>query len=190
MTLLIVGLLAWWVTHLFPIYAASSRDALAGRIGELPFKAVFALATVGAVVLMVVGYQAADPVNVWFPPAFLVHVNNILMLLAIAAFIAGGIPSPVRRWIRHPQLTGVKIWALAHLLVNGDLASLVLFGGLLAWAVVALIGSNRRDGPRGEKPATARAGTAIHILASIALYWVVGYVHGGLLGVWPFPTAS
>lgn len=189
MTLLIIGLVAWWGVHLLPIVARPLRNKLAGAVGEMPYKAVYALVTIGTVVLMVKGYQAAPVVNLWYPPAFMTHINNLLMLLAVAVFIAGGIPSPVRRWIRHPQFTGLKIWSAAHLLVNGDLASVVLFGGLLGWAVVAMIATNKRDGKDRTPPTTAKIGIPIHILASLAIYYGIVMVHNWV-GVWPLPGGA
>ncbi|MFK7943374.1 MAG: NnrU family protein [Paracoccaceae bacterium] len=187
MTLLVIGLILWFATHLFSIWMAPQRDVLVARFGVGVFKVAAAVATVLAVVVMVLGYQATPYVEVWAPPAFLNHINNLLMLAAIGFFIAGSIPSPVRRKIRHPQLIGMKTWALAHLLVNGDLASIVLFGGLIAWAVLAMIGSNRRDGPRGTLPEVSKIGWPMHILASITVFWVVAWLHLSLGGVSPFP---
>lgn len=189
MTLLIVGMVSWWIVHLFPIYARPMRNNLAGGLGEGPYKAIYALVTVGTVALMVIGYQAAPVQNIWFPPSFMVHINNVLMLIAIVVFIAGGIPSPVRRWIRHPQFTGVKIWAFAHLLVNGDLASMILFGGMIGWAVVAMIGTNKRDGKDRELPEFKKIGTPIHILIALVVYYGVAMAHNWA-GVWPLPGTA
>ena len=186
MTLLILGLLLWWAAHLFPIAAKPRRDALAAKIGEGPYKGAFALLTLGTVALMVIGYQSADYIHVWSPPPFLNHLNNLLMVLAVALFIAKDIPSIVRRKLRHPQLAGVKVWALAHLLVNGDVASIVLFGGLLLWAVAAMIGSNKRDG-KGEITRTATTvGLAIHVVATLVVFGVIAMIHNWA-GVSPFP---
>lgn len=186
MTLLIIGMVLWWVSHLFPIVAPGRRDVLAARLGEMAYKGVYAVATGVVVAVIVFGYQQAEFVNVWTPPAFLWHLNSLLMTIAVFLFIAGGIPSPVRRKIRHPQLAGVKTWAIAHLLVNGDLASVILFGGMLAWAVVAMIMTNKRDGARTGFPEVSRAGWPIHLLATIAVFWVVAMVHNWA-GVSPFP---
>jgi uncharacterized membrane protein len=185
MILLILGLVLWYATHLFKILAPEPRAAAAARMGEGPWKGLIAVLTLLAVALMVLGYQSAGYVPVWTSPVWLWHVNNLLMVLAVFVFIAGSFASPVRRRIRHPQLTGVKIWAVAHLLVNGDVASIVLFGGLLAWAVIAVIGINRRDGPRGPLPEATSKGLAIHIGVGV-VFLVVGWLHG-LLGAWPFP---
>ena len=189
MTLLIVGIALWYVTHLLPMWAPGRRAAMAAKLGEGPYKGLYALTTIGAVVLMVIGYQNAEWVDVWTPPTFLIHVNNLLMLLAVFTFIAGSFASPVRRVIRHPQLIAVKTWALAHLLVNGDLASIVLFGALLVWAVMAMIGTNKRDGKRAEHPPANAHGLIIHIAAGLAVFGVITYIHGWMLGVWTFPIS-
>ena len=186
MILLIFGLVLWFTTHLFPIYMAPKRDTLAAGMGEIPYKAAYAGVTAVIVVILVIGYQSAPFIEIWSPPTFLSHINHLLMLLALAFFIAGSVPSPVRRKIRHPQLAAVKVWALGHLLVNGDLASVLLFGGMLAWAVVALIGSNRRDGPRTGLPEVSKVGWPIHVIATSAVFLLVVWIHGSVAGVPPF----
>lgn len=187
MTLLILGMILWWAVHLFPVIASGPRAALSGKIGAGPSKGLAALVIICSVVLMVKGYQTAEVQSLWYPPTFMVHINNLLMLIAIFLFIAGNMPSPVRRKIRHPQLAGTKTWAIAHLLVNGDLASVFLFGGILAWAVVAMIGANRRDGPRTTVPPVDGRGWIVHIAVTVILFAAITYVHGFLLEVWPFP---
>lgn len=185
MMMLILGLVLWFGTHLFSIWAPTQRAAMTESMG-MASRIVMAVLTVIAVALMVMGYQDAPFINVWYPPAFLTHLNNLLMLVAVALFIAGNIPSVVRNKVRHPQLAGAKAWAVGHLLVNGDLASILLFGGILAWAVVALIGSNKRDGkPPLDKPATT-IGLVIHLAATIVVFGAITYAHQWA-GVWPFP---
>ena len=186
MILLILGLLIWSAAHLFPVMSPAGRKAFADKVGALPSKGVAAVVIVASVVLMVMGYQQAEHVDLWYPPAFLWHVNNLLMLLAIFVYTAGGMKSVVRRRIRHPQMTGAKIWALAHLLVNGDLASVVLFGGLLAWAVITVIFTNRRDGPRGDLPEATALGLGIHIVVALVVTGIVMGIHN-YAGVRPFP---
>lgn len=186
MILLIFGLLLWWATHLEKVFAREQRAAAVERMGEGPWKGLIAVLSLAAIAAMVVGYQNAAVITLWTPPPWLWHVNNLLMLVAVFIFIGGSFASPVRRRIRHPQLTGVKTWAVAHLLVNGDLASIVLFGGLLAWAVVAVIGTNRRDGPRGALPASNATATAIHILVALLLFVTIAWLHS-LAGWSPFP---
>lgn len=186
MIMLILGLVLWYATHLFKIMAPLPRAAAVQRIGEGAWKTIIAVLSLAAVAEMVLGYQYAAFIPVWTPPFWLWHVNNLLMLIAVFVFIAGAFASPIRRRIRHPQLTGVKIWAVAHLLVNGDLASILLFGGLLAWAVIAVIGTNRRDGPRGELPESNTTSLVIHILVALLLFVTIAWLHS-LAGWSPFP---
>ena len=138
MILLIAGVLLWVGAHFFKRLAPDAR----ARLGDKG-KGLVALALVLSVVLMVFGYRAAPYIDLWYPPVWLKHLNNLLMLLAFALFGNGAAKGTLSARIRHPQLTAVKIWAVAHLLVNGDLASVILFGGLLAWAVAEVIVINR-----------------------------------------------
>ncbi|GHF38176.1 NnrU family protein [Seohaeicola zhoushanensis] len=183
--LLIIGIALWFAAHLFKRLAPARRAAM-GDKGRGPV----ALALLVSLVLIVLGYRWADMVHVWFPPVWLWHVNNLLMLLAVWTFgaseIRGGKVWPATR-IRHPQLTAVKTWALAHLLVNGDLASILLFGAMLAWAVVEVIVINRAE-PAWTPPPKAPARKLV-VLAVITLvvYAVIVGIHLWL-GVRPFPS--
>lgn len=188
MLILILGLALWSLVHLAPAMAVERRAGLIARFGAGPYKAAAAVLLLLSVVMMVQGYQAAGaaPVYLWFAPPWMVHLNNLLMVLAFLVFGAGHAKANLRRVIRHPQLIGVKIWALAHLLVNGDLGSVVLFGGLLAWAVVSVIQLNKRDGEWVRPPESPRSRDLLHVALSLALFGVVALVHNWL-GVWPFP---
>lgn len=187
MTLLILGLALWAAGHLFPVLAPGARAAAVARLGEGPYKGLFALVALAAILLMVVGYRQADFVNLWFPPAWTVHLNNLLMLVAVFLLGARHAKSSVRHYLRHPMLMAVILWAVAHLMVNGDLASVVLFGGLMAWAVLAILGTNARDGawvrpPRGDTPGLIR-----HIVITLVVFAVILGIHGPLLGVRAIP---
>jgi uncharacterized membrane protein len=180
MTLLILGLALWWAAHLFKRIAPNAR----GRLGDTG-KGLVTIALVAAVVLMVVGYRGADFIFVWQPPAFLVHVNNLLMIVALYLYAASGAKTWITTKIRHPQLTGFKTWAVAHLLVNGDLAAILLFGGLLAWAVVEVIVLNRAARnwiPPGPVPLRKEVTAVIATLVVVA---VVMGIHNWL-GVQPW----
>ncbi len=180
MILLVLGLALWWAAHLFKRLAPGPRLAM-GEAG----KGVVAVAVVASVVLMVIGYRGAEYVPLWEPPAFLRHVNNLLMLLAFYLYAASGMKTRITAVIRHPQLTAFKIWAVAHLLVNGDQASVVLFGGLLAWAVVTVIAINRND-PRPAPPPPAPLGKEIGALVgAVIVMGAVGGIHTWL-GYNPF----
>ena len=187
MTLMILGLGLWWASHLFPIYLPERRAAALKRVGEEAYKGFIAMVSLIAVVALVEGYQQAGFVAVWTSPLWTMHLNNLLMLLAIFLLITKFAKSGVRRHIRHPMLAGVKLWAVAHLLVNGDLASIVLFGGLLAWAVVAMVGSNRRDGAWERPPKGSMAGLVRHGVITVVVFLTIVAIHGLLFGVYTFP---
>ncbi|WP_298837656.1 NnrU family protein [uncultured Roseobacter sp.] len=185
MTLLIAGLALWCIAHYFKRLQPDHRAALGA-----PGKGIMALGIVGGLVLMILGYRAAGFIPVWSPPAFMVHVNNTLMLVAFWVY-GSSAAKGAKAWpaykLRHPQLTGFKIWAAAHLLVNGDLASVILFGGLLAWAVGEVILINRAE-PEWTAPEPAGRATYIRLaVISLVLFVAVAGIHIWL-GVWPFPT--
>lgn len=178
--LLILGLLAWSGGHLWKRLAPAGRAAW-GEKG----KGLVSLLSLGGIVLMVLGYRWADAPVLWQGPTFLTHVNNLLMLLAFYLFAASGMKTGITRVIRHPQLTAVKTWAVAHLLVNGTLADLILFGGLLAWAVVSVILINRAQ-PVLTKNPPAPVGKEIGaVVGAVVVMGAVGWLHGWL-GPWPF----
>lgn len=187
MLILLLGLALWSAVHLFPVVAPDRRTALIARHGEGPYKAIFSLALVVAIALMVWGYRSAVVVDLFFPPSFLWHLNNLLMLVAFLLFGAGHSGSNIRRFIRHPQLTAVKVWAVSHLLVNGDLASWLLFGGLLLWAGASVGLLNKRDGAWVKPPASPRRTDVIHAAVSLVLFLVVAFAHLHVFGVRPFP---
>jgi uncharacterized membrane protein len=180
MTILIIGLLLWTVAHLFKRLAPARRAAL-GDAG----RGLVAVLVLLSVVLMVWGYRGAEVTVLWSPPPFLTHVNNLLMFLAVYLYAASGMKTRITRAIRHPQLTAVKTWAVAHLLVNGDLASVVLFGGLLAWAMASVIVINRAT-PRPAPPPPAAAGKEIGaVVGAVVVLLAIGWVHDWL-GYWPY----
>jgi uncharacterized membrane protein len=180
MVLLIAGLLLWYAAHLFKRVAPGKRAAM-GDAG----KGIVALAVVASVVLMVIGYRGAEYVPVWSLPPFMVHINNLLMIFAFYLYAASGMKTAITQRMRHPQLTAVKIWAVAHLLVNGDVASIVLFGGILAWAVISVIVINRAE-PEWTPPQQGPASNEVK--AVVGTLVVVGVVMGihNWLGVQPW----
>lgn len=183
MTLLILGLLLWTFAHYFKRLAPDTR----ARLGT-PGKAIIAVLLIVSVVLMVIGYRGAEFINVWVPPVWLTHVNNLLMLVALWVY-GSSAAKGAKAWpaykTRHPQLIGFKIWTIAHLLVNGDLAAIILFGGLLAWAVGEVILINR-SAPEWTPPEPAGTKTYIRLaVITLVLYVAIAAIHYGL-GVNPF----
>lgn len=181
MLILILGVALWAYSHLMKRVTPGFRAGL----GEGRGKLVATVLTLVAVGLMIYGYKSADYVSLWQPPAFLRHINNLLMLIAVILLNLGYSRGVLRSRMRHPMLGAVKVWALAHLLVNGDLASLILFGGMLAWAVVDMIMINRME-PGWRRPAAGPVvNDVLYIAASLLLFAGIGYIHS-LLGYNPF----
>ncbi|SRR6056297_81507 len=181
MGLLVLGLLLWVGAHIFKRVMPEQRAALGDR-GKTMVTVVL-LISLG---LMIWGYRGAEFIPVWYPPAFLVHVNNLLMLIAIFVFGMSATTGRLRGKMRHPQLTAVKIWAVAHLLVNGDVASIILFGGLLAWAVIEVILINRAE-PVWDRPEPGAAKKdVLLVVITLVAFGVIAAIHAWL-GVWPFP---
>lgn len=172
MLLLVLGVALWSVAHLFKRLAPARRAKL-GNGG----KALVAVAVLASVVLMVVGYQSAESQYFWGRSPAMVGINNLLVLLAVYLMVAATTKSWITGKVRHPQLTAVKAWAVGHLLVNGDTASFVLFGGLLAWAVVSVILIGKQD---GKPPFSAQSSAGREVATSVATVVVFGgiaYAH-------------
>lgn len=184
MTLLLLGLVLWSAAHLFKPLMPEARANLAARLGPGPSKGLFALVIALGVVLMVIGFRQAPVENVWFPPAWTKHLNNLLMLIAVALLGLGHSRSRARGWVRDPMLTGVLLWSIAHLLVNGDVASILLFGWLGVWALVEMALARRQ--PAGPVPAGSLAGDVRFVLITLVVFGVIVAIHTWL-GYPPFP---
>lgn len=172
MSILILGLALWWGAHLFKRISPERRAAL-GDSGPR----FVAIALLVSVLLMIWGYRVAEGPFWWGRSPALVGINNLLVLAAFYMFASSGMKTRITAFIRHPQLVGFSLWAVAHLLVNGDLPSLVLFGGLLAWAQVEILVLNRSawTPPAGPFPAR-KEGMAL--IGAVAATLVVGLIHG------------
>jgi uncharacterized membrane protein len=197
MLLLVLGLVVFLGTHLFTA-ARAPRAALVGRIGEGPYKGLYSLLSLAGIVLIAIGfgrYRAEGWVDVWYPPVWTRHLALLLVWAAFVCVTAAYVPGRIKRALKHPMLAGVKIWALAHLLANGDLGSILLFGSILAWAVIARISLKRRtDEVRDHAgPATEPAGwrnDAIAVVIGTAAWFVFArWLHPWLIGVAVWPGA-
>ncbi len=186
MVWLILGVVLWSGVHLLPIAGRGARDALIGSLGEGPYKGLFSLALVLAIVLMVVGWRSSGMVAVYAAPAGPL-VTNALMVVALFLFAASGVPTNLKRALRHPQLTGFATWSVAHLLSNGDQRSIVLFGGLGLWAVAAILLINRRDGA-WEKPEPLPMSAELKpIVGTVIAFAILFFAHPYIAGVSPLP---
>jgi uncharacterized membrane protein len=180
--LLTLGVLFWAVTHLFVSIGAGARTRLTARIGLGPYKGLFSLTLVGALVLIVVGWRTMAPTALYLAPVELRYATMFLVPIAVILFISARAPTDVKQIIRHPQLAGVKLWAIAHLLSNGEIRSLVLFGGLLAWAVLEVIFINRRDGAWSKPVRVGTAKTLVTVAIGLVISVVLMFAHPWFAG--------
>ena len=194
MMLLIVGLILFLGVHLLPT-SPELRAGLQARLGTNGYKAVFSLLSLAGLIVIVLGYHklqlhpGKNPI-LWNPPEWTRHFAAGLMLPAMVLLVASVIPSRIRTTIRHPLLSAIKIWALAHLISNGDLGGVLLFGSFLAFAVYDRISVKRRGtlGPLGNAKPPSVVNDVIVIVLGIALYAALLFGgHAWLFGVSPLP---
>jgi uncharacterized membrane protein len=186
LAIMILGLAAFLGSHAFVTMRARRAAAIA-RLGEGPYKGLFALISLIGLVLIVYGfahYRASGWIEVWSPPRWTRHVTDALVWPAVICVLAAYVPGQIKRVLKHPMLVGVKLWALAHLIANGDLGSIILFGSFLAWAVYDRITLTHRSDPgappipvggyRNDFIAVA-AGTLVYFALAIWFHpWVIG----------------
>ncbi len=182
---LALGVLLWIAVHLIPSVGRSGRERLVERLGEGPYKGIFALGIVAAIVLMVIGWRSSGPQLVYVPPAWGYPAAAVLMVVAFVLFGVGHTKSNLRRMIRHPQLSSVVVWGIAHLLANGDSRSLVLFGGLATWALLEMPLINRREGGWERPPPGPLSAEIKPLIVGVVVYAVMLFAHPYLFGVSP-----
>jgi uncharacterized membrane protein len=192
MVWLILGLALFLGVHSVSIVSPQGRHALAQRMGEGGFKGLYTLVSLAGFALIVWGYgQAREaPVLLYTLPTGMRHLAALLMLPVFVLLFAAYLPGRIQRAAKHPMLLAVKFWALAHLLANGTLADVLLFGGFLAWAVADRISVKRRAAAGLLRSAPTRAGgpvnDAIALVGGLAVYAVfVLWAHAWLFGVRP-----
>ncbi|MDZ4357577.1 MAG: NnrU family protein [Variovorax sp.] len=192
MVWLILGLALFLGVHSVSIVSPQGRHALAQRLGEGGFKGLYTLVSLAGFALIVWGYGLAReaPVLLYTPPTGMRHLAALLMLPVFVLLFAAYLPGRIQRAAKHPMLLAVKFWALAHLLANGTLADVLLFGGFLAWAVADRISVKRRAAAGLLRSAPTRAGgpvnDAIALVGGLAVYAVfVLWAHAWLFGVRP-----
>jgi uncharacterized membrane protein len=183
--ILIVGLAVFLGVHVFVSFR-DKRAAAIARFGH-GYRAAFAVVAVVGLALIVWGYgryHAHEYIQIWSPPAFMRHVTVGLMLIATILFTAAFIPSHLKAKAKHPMLAGIKTWALAHLLSNGDLGSILLFGSFLAWGVYARIAAKRRGDVGTTVAPKGWTNDVIVVVLGIVIYLALGYAfHPIVIGV-------
>jgi uncharacterized membrane protein len=191
MAYLILGLCIFLGIHSVRIVADDWRTQTRQRIGENAFKAMYSLLSLVGLGLIIFGFGLArdTPIPLWLPPVGLRHASALFSGLAFVLLVAAYVPAnAIKARVHHPMVLGVKTWALAHLLANGNLAHVVLFGSFLAWAVLDFISLRRRDRAQGlVYPAGKLSATLLTVLLGVVLAGVFAlWLHGLLFGVKPF----
>lgn len=191
MSVLVAGLVLFLGLHSLRIFADGWRNAQVARLGEKPWKGLFALASLVGFVLIVYGYELArqSPVVLYTPPVWSRHVAALLMLPAFILIVAGNMRgTKMKAAVGHPMLLGTKVWAFGHLLANGTLADVVLFGSFLVWAIADYASARRRDRLAGVvyRPG-AISRDVLAVVIGVVAWAVFGFwLHGPLIGVRPF----
>ncbi len=191
MTLLIAGLVVFLGAHSVRIFADPWRTRTIARVGEGPWKGIYSLVSLAGFALIVWGYGMArgTPVVLWTPPVWTRHLAALLTLPAFVLVTAAYVPgNRLKAAVGHPMIAGVKVWAFAHLVANGMLADVVLFGAFVAWAVVDFAASRRRDRLAGRTYPAGRVGGDLAVVGIGIVAWAVFafVLHGPLIGVRPF----
>jgi uncharacterized membrane protein len=187
MTVLIIGLVVFLGVHSIALAGPAFRSRAITGMGEGPWKGLYSLAAAAGLVLIVYGFHLAreSPVALYTPPGWMRYVSFLLMLPVFPLLIAAYLPGRIKTAMKHPMLAAVKFWALAHLLANGMLADVLLFGGFLAWAVVDRISLKRRVQAVPAAP-PGRFNDLIALVLGLALYLLfIEWAHLRLFGVSP-----
>jgi len=187
LAVMILGLAVFLGSHAF-VTMRPQRAAVIARVGEGPYKGLFSLISLVGIVLIGWGfahYRSTGYIDVWSPPVWTRHVTLLLVWPAIVCIFAAYIPGDIKRVLKHPMLVGVKLWALAHLISNGDLGSIILFGSILGWAVFDRITLKHRTDPGGPPvPVGGRRNDFFAVAVGTLVYFALGFwFHPWVIGV-------
>ena len=191
MAYLILGLVLFLGVHSTRIVADGWRSATIARIGEMPWKGIYALLSIAGFALVVWGFRVAraDTMVLYAPPLWGRHLASLLLVVSFILLVAAYVPrNGIKARLHHPMVLGVKVWAVAHLLANGIAADVVLFGAFLVWAVFSYSAARRRDRANNTVyPAGTASMTALTVVIGLVAWAVFAFMlHGPLIGVRPF----
>jgi uncharacterized membrane protein len=189
MTILIIGLIVFFASHAFTM-ARGNRALMVERLGEGPYKGLYSMVSAIGLILIVWGfasYRAAGYIQVWDPPRWTRDVALVLMIPATILFVATYLPGEIKRRAKHPMLAALKIWALTHLLANGDLGSMLIFAAFLVYGVVDRIAVKRRGETAAIPPGWTQNDTKAVIAGVVAYAAIIFYLHPLIIGVGVLP---
>ena len=191
MTLLILGLIVFLGVHSVRIFAEDWRTRMREKLGENAWKGLYSLLSIAGFVAIVYGYGQTrlDVTMLWLPPVWTRHLAALLTIPAFILLVAAYFPgNMIKAKLHHPMVLGVKVWALSHLLANGMLADLLLFGGFLAWSVASFTAARRRDNAAGTVYLRGHVGPTIAVVLVGLAAWAgfAFWAHAAWIGVRPF----
>ncbi len=182
MTIFILGLVVFFGAHLFTAFARGPRAALVAKLGAMPYKGLYSLVSLAGFILIIIGWRGADASILYVTPAWTRHIAYLLVLLAFILLAAAYIPAgKIAAAAKHPMLAGVKLWAFAHLLVNGEVRSVILFGAFLAYGVIDRIAVKKRGEAGPVAGSTMNDVIAVIVGAGVyaaIAFWAHQYIAG------------
>ena len=187
MTLLVIGVLLWTVVHLVPTLARPVRQSMIDRLGENGYKGVFTLVVFSALAFIVLGWRSTPETYLYVLPPWSRSLGFLLMIVSFLLLGAAHHPTRIKRFTRHPMLTGVFVWSVSHLLMNGTERALVLFGGLGLWSALEILLINRREGAYTPPDLPRLSEELRGFFISAIIFAVVLFLHPWFAGVSPFP---
>ena len=183
MLLLTLGVVLFAFVHFVPSFTPAIKENALNRLGEGGYKGFFSLLLLVSFGLMIFGWRSAEPAMIYNPPMALHKIALALLAFAFLLMVVSSRNSRLRLVIRHPQLTGVALWGFCHLLLNGDNRSLVLFGGMLLWAVIEIVAINKREGVWIKTPPPSWGSEVVTVAIAAVTVAVVVYIHPWLSGM-------
>mgnify|MGYP000064523023 FL=1 len=183
MSVLLAGILIWSLVHFSIRLTPGLRASLIARVGHFPYQGIFSLAMLAGLFCIISGWKMAGPGEPLYFFPWAKSLSLLLMALAAWLFIAARAPTDIKQVLRHPQLSSVMLWSMAHLLANGDTRSLVLFGGLGLWALIEIRLINRAEGEWKKPPRVGAAKTGVSAVIGLAVFAGLLYAHPWLSGV-------
>lgn len=181
MYILLFGLILFFAIHLLPA-SVSLRQQAVQRLGEYGYKGVFALISLLGLALVAYGMSEREYILIWQPPVWSRHLALVMMLPASLLLVAAYMPGNVKKYTRHPMLWGVTIWAVVHLLANGDLGSMILFCSFLLYSLFDMWSANRRGATKSHETKALRYDMGVVVVGG-AVYALLYYLHPYFTGV-------
>ena len=180
MTVLIIGLILFFTIHLVPLFPL--REKLINKLGENRYKGIFTLLSLAGLILIVVGYRDADTTSFWFPVNYGRELALYLMPISFVLLAASNMKSNIKRIVRHPMLLGIIIWSFVHLLNNGELRAILLFGAFIIYAFIDLL-FTKKIARVSEMPVYPVKKDIVNIIAGVFVYAAVLHFHHYIAGV-------